>query len=110
MPKTGVAKRMCKAILPIGIAASFCISLSPGLHAQLKIRPDTPPVSGYILGPDELLSIRVMQAPELIDKPVRIDMNGYLDLPYVGRVKAAGLTPEALKQELASKYQRDRKS
>src|SRR5579864_8974296 len=60
--------------------------------------------SSYVLGADDLLSIRVLQAPELVDKPVRIDLNGSLDLPYIGHVHAAGSTIELLKAELESKF------
>jgi polysaccharide export outer membrane protein len=56
------------------------------------------------LGPDDLITIRVLQAPELADKPVRIDWNGYIDLSFIGRVRAAGSTIELLKSELEAKY------
>ena len=60
--------------------------------------------TSYVLGADDLLSIRVLQAPELVDKPVRIDLSGSLELPYIGHVHAAGLTIELLKAELESKF------
>lgn len=60
--------------------------------------------SSYVLGPDDLISIRVLQAPELFEKPVRIDLNGFLDLPYAGRIRAAGTTVEVLKTELELRY------
>jgi polysaccharide export outer membrane protein len=75
------------------------------LSAQIQPPSTAPAPSGYVLGPDDQISIRVLQAPELIDKPVRIDSNGYIDLPYIGRVKAAGSTPETLKKELKVKFQ-----
>jgi polysaccharide export outer membrane protein len=58
----------------------------------------------YVLGPDDLISIRILQAPELAEKPVRIDLNGFIDLPFIGRVRAAGATVEVLKAELEAKY------
>ena len=60
--------------------------------------------SSYVLGADDLLSIRVLQAPELVDKPVRIDLNGNIELPYIGRVRAAGSTIELLKTDLESRF------
>jgi polysaccharide export outer membrane protein len=86
------------------IVATGCF-LSILLSAQLQVPPAAPATFGYVLGPDDQISIRILQAPELIDKPVRIDTNGYIDLPYIGRVKAAGSTPEKLKQELTVKFQ-----
>lgn len=58
----------------------------------------------YLLGPDDQITIRVLQAPELADKPVRIDMNGYIELPFVGRLHAGGLTVDALRQELTRQF------
>lgn len=59
---------------------------------------------GYVLGPDDQISIRIAQAPEFIDKPVRIGPDGYIELPFAGRVKAGGLTPEALRSELTKRF------
>ena len=64
-----------------------------------------PRVAGYLLGPDDQVSIRVMQAPELTDKPVRVGLNGYIELPFAGRVKASGLTPEELRKELVKRFE-----
>ena len=58
--------------------------------------------NSYLLGPDDQITIRVLQAPELAEKPVRIDMNGYIDMPFVGKLHAAGLTVEALRTELTT--------
>ena len=66
---------------------------------------DTPVSStGYVLGPDDQILIRISQAPELTDKPVRIGPDGYIEVPFAGRVKAAGLTPEALRMDLAKRF------
>ena len=46
----------------------------------------------YLLGPEDLLSIQVMGAPEIAEKPVRIDLNGNIELTYLGAIKVAGLT------------------
>jgi protein involved in polysaccharide export with SLBB domain len=59
---------------------------------------------GYVLGPDDQISIRIAQAPELTDKPVRIGPDGYIEVPFAGRLHAAGLTPEALRTELAKRF------
>lgn len=60
--------------------------------------------SSYVLGPDDLIAVRVLQAPEVAEKPVRIDLNGYIDLPFIGRIRAAGTTVEVLKAELEARY------
>jgi len=57
-------------------------------------------VSGYVLGPDDEIAIRSVDAPELSEKPVLIGTNGDITLPLIGRVKAGGLTVEQLEAEL----------
>jgi polysaccharide export outer membrane protein len=58
----------------------------------------------YVLGPEDQISVRILQAPDLADRPLRIDLNGYIELPYVGQVKAAGETATSLKNILEKKY------
>jgi polysaccharide export outer membrane protein len=40
---------------------------------------------------------------EIPDKPVRIDPNGFVDIPLAGRFRASGLTLDQFKDELASR-------
>jgi polysaccharide export outer membrane protein len=64
--------------------------------------------TNYILGPEDQVVIRAVGVDEFNDKgdnkPAQIDMRGYVDVPIVGYVKAAGLTVQeleaAIKQEL----------
>jgi polysaccharide export outer membrane protein len=86
----------CQSILALWIASVLALDLSP-------VVAGTPTPSNYVLGPGDVIAIQVLQAPELIDKPVRVDLNGYVDLPNVGLVQAAGVTVESLKSELESK-------
>jgi polysaccharide export outer membrane protein len=68
-----------------------------GLLAQ---PPETlPPV--YELGADDVITIWALGAEEIPATPVRIDPNGFVDLPLVGRLRAAGQSVEQLKAELA---------
>jgi polysaccharide export outer membrane protein len=64
-------------------------------------------VSGYVLGPDDEITIRGIEAPEISDKPdkpVLIGTNGDITLPLIGRVKAGGLTVEQLEAELNTRF------
>lgn len=56
--------------------------------------------STYVLGPEDLIVIRALEAEEISDKPVRIDMSGYIRLPLVGRLHASGLTVAQLESDL----------
>jgi polysaccharide export outer membrane protein len=60
--------------------------------------------SGYVLGPEDLLTVRVLDIEEFNAQnlpPVRIDLRGNIRLPIIGRIKAAGLTVERLEAEIA---------
>ncbi len=58
-----------------------------------SIRPN------YVLGPNDQILIRA-SAEEINEKPFRIDSEGNINLPLVGRVHAAGMTQQELEQEL----------
>ena len=56
----------------------------------------------YVLGPDDQVSVSVLDLPEISDKTYRIDLNGFIKLPLVaGRIQAAGLTVEQLEDKIA---------
>jgi len=57
----------------------------------------------YLLGPDDAVTIHAMNAPDLSDKPFRVDADGELKLPMVGRIHAGGLTAEQLEAEIAKR-------
>ncbi len=64
-------------------------------------------VSGYVLGPDDEIVIRGIEAPELPDKsdsPILIGTNGAITVPLIGRVEAGGLTVEQLEGELNARF------
>lgn len=58
----------------------------------------------YILGPEDVVTIDVFDLPELSKMNVRVANDGLVSLPLIGRVQAAGLTAEQLRQELAEKW------
>src|SRR5438094_6951043 len=53
---------------------------------RAKASPD------YVLGPGDQIVVRALNAEEIPDKPVLIDMGGYIRLPLAGRVHVGGLT------------------
>jgi len=60
----------------------------------------------YILGPEDEIDIDVFDVPEL-KQTVRVAADGKISVPLIGRVPAAGLTPEQLRQELEEKWGED---
>ena len=61
-------------------------------------------VPTYVLGADDVVSIKVIDAEEVGEKPYAIDQAGHIDLPYVGRVQAGGLTVDELKASIGEKF------
>jgi polysaccharide export outer membrane protein len=75
--------------------------------AQQPAVTTTQSVSGYVLGPDDEIMVRGIEAPEesdKVDKPVLIGTNGDITLPLIGQVKAGGLTVEQLEAELITRF------
>ncbi|MGP8246996.1 MAG: polysaccharide biosynthesis/export family protein [Bryobacteraceae bacterium] len=79
------------------LAASFAASLA----AQVP-RPGNA-AAGYILGPDDEIVVHALLVPEITDKPIRIESDGSLNLPLVGRVDAGGLTSRQLETVIAAR-------
>ena len=59
--------------------------------------------STYVLGPDDQVTIHVLDIDEIGRAPLRIDSDGNMRVPYVGRVHAEGLTVDQLQSELTTK-------
>ena len=90
----------------VAVILSFTLTAA-GLSQQItrsrtEPQKSEPVRSTYILGPDEQITIRAPEADEF-EKPFRIGAGGELNLPLVGRVRAAGLTVEQLEAELTSR-------
>ena len=51
------------------------------------------------LTPMDVVTIRIVTAPDL-DTTTRVEQDGTIAFPYLGRIKAAGLTEDALAQRI----------
>lgn len=68
----------------------------PGPVVSSKASPD------YIIGPGDVLSINVMNEPDVTGKvPVRPD--GMITVPLIGDILASGLTPDKLQAAITTK-------
>src|SRR5512138_394237 len=52
--------------------------------------------SSYVLGPDDVIAIKALDADEISNASIRIDPSGVISLPLLGRVTASGLTVSQL--------------
>jgi polysaccharide export outer membrane protein len=82
---------LCSAQLPNGNSLGHI----PPIEEPSTVR-DT-----YVLGPDDVVSIRVADAENINSDRYRIENDGYLHVPMIGRIAAGGLTPQELEAELA---------
>jgi polysaccharide export outer membrane protein len=57
-------------------------------------------VAGYVLGPNDQITVSVVELPEFSGRSYRIDEDGTVSLPLLGRVHAAGLTLTQLENNL----------
>lgn len=82
------------------IATVVCFAAAPLVRAQ------TPVTHPYVLGPDDQVKVWALGFEEFSDKPMRIDPGGFLSLPQIGQVKAAGLTVQQLQDVLAERMKK----
>jgi polysaccharide export outer membrane protein len=66
--------------------------------------------TAYVLGPEDEVSVHVADLEEITDKPVRIDPNGMISLPIVGKLQAGGLTPDQLQAAITQALRKTMKN
>jgi polysaccharide export outer membrane protein len=67
-----------------------------------QLPPDTVRPN-YVLGPNDQILIRAPEAEEIDNRPFRIDGDGNLNLPLVGRIHAAGMTLQEMETDLVKR-------
>lgn len=101
-------------VLLVQMSAQCAVLAYGGVQATIPSSPSTatrpsPPeltaadTSGYVLGPDDVIGIKALDAEEITSPSIRIDPGGYISLPMLGRVTAVGLTIEELEEELSTR-------
>ncbi len=72
--------------------------------AEPSANPETDAMrSAYVLGPDDEITVRTLEAEEISAEALRVDLGGFVSLPLIGRVRAAGRTLEQLEAELVER-------
>lgn len=90
------------------LALSGCALGQGDARAAGQAKPPSPqdenaPRPVYLLSPGDQIVIRAQNVEEISEKPFRIDSEGFLNLPVVGRIRAAGLTVEQLEAALVDR-------
>ncbi len=88
------------------ICAILLLVAAPAVGAQTPQAPAAPAAangSTYVLGPDDQIVIHALDVPDISDKPQRIDPNGDLRMPLLGRIHVTGMTVEQLEAEIVNR-------
>src|SRR5437764_11394252 len=89
------------------IAAAFLTILAM-LAAGAPANPDGLADSGNeqksnVLGPNDRITVRCLNADEFPTSPIRVDSDGQVTLPFIGRIKLAGLTVDEAEKQITSR-------
>lgn len=68
-----------------------------GESQQERLRPS------YVLGPGDQILIRALEFEDIGDKPYRVDGDGFVNLPTLGKVRAGGQSIEQLEADLVNR-------
>jgi polysaccharide biosynthesis/export protein len=83
--------------------AALCQSTpgrSPDAQSSDVTASATPLPADYVIGADDLLSIVFWKEPDLSSNRVRVRPDGRISLPLLRDIRAAGCTPEQLREQL----------
>ena len=90
----------------------FCIGIASGAQLPAAAPGGSPAESGaepagvdgsYRLGANDTITIQCLNAEEFTNAPIRVDTDGRITLPRLGRVQASGLTVQQLERDLTSR-------
>jgi polysaccharide export outer membrane protein len=83
-----------------------CISIMLAATAALTWCTEGPATKSYVLGPDDQISVHVLNVDEIGPQLIRVDMEGNINVALAGRIHARGLTVELLENEIAERLKR----
>jgi len=97
---------LCLLLLPASILAAQEPQKPDSVQAKpdtVQAKPDTTERSTYILGPGDDIVVKALDVDEIKETATRIDMQGEIKLPLIGKVHAGGLTAEDLESVIKSR-------
>jgi polysaccharide export outer membrane protein len=99
----GAAADPLRGATALLVALAFSLALCACSTTRLQPPPsEAPPAGPYQFGEGDMLAVRVWKNEELsVQVPVRPD--GMISVPLLDDVKAAGMTADQLKEEIAKK-------
>ena len=92
---------------PTGVAQSALPDAGAAAKSGQPAAPDTTPPrvsdvtpSGFVIGVEDVLNINVWKEPEM-SRVVPVRPDGMITLPLIGEIKAVGLTPLQLQDQIS---------
>ena len=83
-------------------SSSSSMTTTNNVFSSINELDYNPTQQDYKIGSNDLLDIKVFQAPEL-SQPVRVDPRGNISLPLIGTLRVEGLSQGQLEKQLAQK-------
>ncbi len=74
----------------------------PGPTQPAELPPDSIRPN-YVLGPNDQILIRAPGVEEINERPFRIDAEGFINLPLIGRIRIGGLNQQQVEAELVKR-------
>ena len=87
---------ICRLGMACLVFAILCFDRANADQVPLKEKIS----AGYVLGPNDQITVSVVELPEFNARSYRIDDDGTVSLPLLGRVQAGGLTLAQLEANL----------
>ena len=99
------------AVACLGLAAPAAVSAGASDNPQpvSRLTPEqlsTAPTGPYVIGPQDKLTIRVFEVKDLSFDSEQVDASGTIMLPLIGKLMAAGKTPEQLEDEISHRLEK----
>lgn len=90
------------SFLPILFILIVSITLVFNTNSFSQTESSSPDVQAYLIGPEDVLEISVWKNADL-SRTVIVRPDGMISLPLIGDVRAAGRTPEQLRDEIVNR-------
>src|SRR5260370_27320807 len=89
-----------------GLKTLFAVGMLAAFAARGQAVSASPEAPAYKLSVDDVIQVRALEAEEISDKAVKIASDGYINLPTVGRLQAAGRTVDEVQAEIVERLKK----
>jgi polysaccharide export outer membrane protein len=100
-----IARRKQRNVMVLALAGCICLGACC-LWAQSNELPANE-VNGakarYVIGPGDEVSVRVTDSQDIPEKPIRVDPDGQIALPMIGRMEASRRSVEELERDITTR-------